>query len=129
MHEAQSLPVATTWPEIPGELVRHGVSRRAFGTDEVMLVLNEIAPEMEPAPHRHDDFDQIALILSGQAIYHVGDVAHEVGPGSVLLVPAGVEHWIVPNGDETIENLDVFAPARADLRHLLEWMPAVRRDG
>jgi quercetin dioxygenase-like cupin family protein len=117
-----SRPVVSNWDAIPGEAVRKGVSRRAFGTSEVMLVLNEIEPEMEPAPHVHDDFDQIALILSGDAVYHVGDVAHRVGPGSVLLIPAGLTHYIEPAGDETIENLDVFAPARADFRHLLEWM-------
>jgi hypothetical protein len=40
----------------------------------------------------------------------------------VLLIPAGIEHWIQPTGDTPVENLDVFAPARADYSHLLEWM-------
>lgn len=121
-----SRPVVSNWDDIPGEAVRKGVSRRAFGTADVMLVLNEIEPEMEPAPHVHEDFDQIALILSGEAVYHVGVEAHRVGPGSVLLIPAGVPHYIEPAGNETIENLDVFAPARADFGHLLQWMTEAR---
>lgn len=114
--------MATTWDAIPAEQVRRGVRRRGFGTPEVILVMNEIEPAMDPAPHAHEGFDQLALILSGQAVYHIGEVAHEVGPGSVMLIPAGVEHWIEPVGEDVVENLDVFAPARPDYGHLLAWM-------
>ena len=112
---------AYTWDEIPDEPVRPGIRRRAFGTDDVMLVLNHCEPGMEPRPHSHD-FDQIAMITKGRAIYHIGDEHNEVGPGSIMLIPAGVEHYIEPLGDETVENIDVFAPAREDYLHLLEWM-------
>ncbi|MDQ3893216.1 MAG: AraC family ligand binding domain-containing protein [Actinomycetota bacterium] len=115
-----------TWEEIPDEPVRPGVRRRAFGTADVMLVLNECEPGMDLRPHSHD-FDQIALITRGRAFYHIGDEANEVGPGSLMLIPAGVEHYIEPTGDETVENIDVFAPARADYLHLLEWMKSHSR--
>jgi quercetin dioxygenase-like cupin family protein len=114
-------PVATNWADIPDEVVRRGVRRRGFGTGDVILVRNEVDPAMDPAPHRHD-FDQIATITRGQAIYHIGDDAHRVGPGSLLFIPAGMTHWIEPIGDEIVENIDVFAPARADYEHLLDWM-------
>jgi hypothetical protein len=39
-----------------------------------------------------------------------------------MLISSGVEHYIEPIGDETVENIDVFAPARSDYLHLLEWM-------
>ncbi len=113
---------AAHWSEAPAEDVRPGVRRRAFGNDDVILVLNELQPGMRPGPHTHEAFDQIATIVSGRAIYHVGDDDHHVGPGSLLLIPAGIEHWIEPVGESPVENLDVFAPARADYRHLLTWM-------
>ena len=112
---------AVRWEEIPDEQVRPGVTRRAIGTSDVLLVMNECRPGMELSPHSHD-FDQLAAIISGEAIYHVGDDHNEVGPGSVMLIPAGVEHYIEPTGSEPVLNLDVFAPARADYLHLLEWM-------
>ena len=112
------------WESIPGEVVRRGVSRRGFGTSDVILVMNEIDPEIELAPHKHDDFDQIATIVEGTAVYHIGDVGHPVRPGSLLLIPAGVMHYIEPTGDGPVRNLDVFAPARTDYRHLLTWMDA-----
>ncbi len=112
---------AVRWEDIPSERVRPGVRRRGFGTKDVLLVLNECEPGMELRPHSHD-FDQIAMITRGRAVYHVGDEPSEVGPGSVLLIPAGTEHYIEPIGDEVVENVDVFAPARDDYLHLLEWM-------
>lgn len=110
---------AVRWDEIPDEEVRPGVRRRGFGTSDVMLVMNECRPGMEVRPHSHD-FDQIAMIVSGTAVYQVGDVRNEVGPGSIMHIPAGVEHYIEPTGDEPVMNLDVFAPAREDYMHLIE---------
>ena len=54
--------------------------------------------------------------------YTWDDAPNEVGPGSLLLIPAGVEHYIEAVRDETVINVDVFAPARSDYLHLLEWM-------
>ena len=112
---------AVRWEDIPDEEVRPGVRRRGIGTSDVLLVMNECRPGMDLRPHSHD-FDQLALIISGTAIYPVGDAHTEVGPGSVMLVPAGVEHYIEPTGSEPVMNLDVFAPAREDYLHLLDWM-------
>ncbi len=111
----------TEWREIPSEQVRRGVSRRGFGTDDCLLVMNYCAPGMELRPHSHD-FDQIALFTQGHAAYTVGEREHEVGPESVLLIPAGETHFCRPTGDEVVHNIDVFVPARADYRHLLTWM-------
>jgi quercetin dioxygenase-like cupin family protein len=114
---------AWNWEEIPDEPVRPGVRRRGFGTSDVILVQNLCEPGMDVRPHSHT-FDQIAMITRGRAIYHIGDEPNEVGPGSVMLIPAGVEHYIEPLGDELVENVDVFAPARPDYLHLIRWMDA-----
>lgn len=114
--------LATKWEDIPDEFVRDGVRRRAFGNDGALLVMNELTPGMKTFPHVHEDFDQIATIVSGTAIYYVNGVAHPVGPGSLILIPAGQPHYIEPTGTEKVFNLDVFGPARKDLIHLLDWM-------
>jgi quercetin dioxygenase-like cupin family protein len=123
MSDAQTTtwPPAVTWDDIPGETARGGVHRRGFGTDKVLLVMHDLAPDMDLSPHSHE-FDQIAVIVEGEAIYHVGDRDNRVGPGSVLLIPAGVEHHIEPTGGTPVKNLDVFAPCREDYKHLIEWM-------
>ena len=112
---------AVRWDDIPDEFVRPGVRRRGFGTERCLLVLNECTPGMDLRPHVHD-FDQIALVLSGTANYYVGEEPNEMGPGSVLLLPAGQEHYIEPTGDQPVQNIDVFTPCREDLAHLLGWM-------
>jgi quercetin dioxygenase-like cupin family protein len=112
---------AVTWEDIPQEPVRNGVRRRGFGTKDCLLVMNECDPGMDLRPHHHD-FDQIAMVTKGRAIYHVGDVENLMEPGSMVVIPAGTEHYIEPLGDETVHNLDLFAPCREDLAHLLDWM-------
>ena len=112
---------AVNWSDIPDEEARPGVRRRGFGTDECLLVYNECQPGMKLRPHEHD-FDQIAMITRGHAIFHVGGSDERVGPGSVMLIPAGVEHYIEPVGDEAVHNIDVFVPLREDYRHLVDWM-------
>jgi quercetin dioxygenase-like cupin family protein len=113
--------VASNWTEIPDEEARPGIRRKGFGNDQCLLVYNECQPGMALRPHSHD-FDQIAMITQGEAIFHVGDEEHRVGPGGILLIPAGAEHYIEPVGEETVHNIDVFAPMREDYRHLLAWM-------
>jgi quercetin dioxygenase-like cupin family protein len=112
---------AVRWDDIPDEFVREGVRRRGFGTSNCLLVMNECTPGMDLRPHVHD-FDQIAMILSGTANYYVDGEPSEMGPGSVLLIPAGKEHYIEPTGEEVVRNIDVFTPCRDDLKHLLQWM-------
>jgi len=119
--ETTTWPPAVTWDDIPGETARGGVHRRGFGTDKVLLVMHDLAPDMQLSPHSHE-FDQIAVIVEGEAIYHVGERRNRVGPGSVLLIPAGVEHYIEPTSSTPVKNLDVFAPCREDYKHLIEWM-------
>ena len=114
--------IATKWDDIPDEFVREGVRRKGFGNDGALLVMNELTPGMKLFPHVHEDFDQIATIVSGTAIYHVNGVGYPVGPGSLILIPAGQPHFIEPTGTEKVLNLDVFGPARKDLIHLLDWM-------
>jgi mannose-6-phosphate isomerase-like protein (cupin superfamily) len=62
------------------------------------------------------------MISRGGAISRIGDEHNQVGPGSIMLIPAGVEHSIEPPGFEVVENIDVFAPARDDYLRLLRWM-------
>lgn len=104
------------WDDLPLEDVRPGVKRCGYTTDEVQLVMNHVEPGMALRPHSHADFDQLVYIVSGRANYYIDDVAHEMGPGSLLLVPAGAPHYIEPI--EPTLNLDIFAPPREDYAHL-----------
>lgn len=111
------------WDTLEREVVRAGVERAGFRGDDVLLVMNWLEPGMDLNPHSHT-FEQVVFIVSGRVIFHVGDDAMEAGPGSVIRIPPGVEHYAEPVGGEPALNLDVFAPIREDYRHLVAYQQA-----
>jgi quercetin dioxygenase-like cupin family protein len=114
------------WDEIPEEEVRRGVRRRGYATDEVMLMWNVVEEGMELKPHSHEDFDQLVCIFEGRCRYYVDGEPHEMGPGSMMLVPARAEHYIEPI-ESPCANLDIFVPPRADYAPSLAWISALAR--
>jgi len=113
-----------TWDDIPEEEVRRGVRRRGYSTDEVMLMWNVVEEGMELKPHSHEDFDQLVCIFEGRCNYYVDGEPHEMGPGSMMLVPAGAEHYIEPL-EPSCANLDIFVPPRADYEPALAWISSL----
>ena len=108
------------WKDIVEESPRPGVRRRGFRSSNVIVVRNELDPGMELLPHTHD-FEQLAMIVSGRVRYTVCDEVHEIGPGSVFLIPKGVKHFAEPIGNETVVNIDIFSPVRKDYLHLVKY--------
>lgn len=111
------------WDTLEKEVVRKGVERAGFRGDDVLMVMNWLEPGMDTNPHSHP-FEQLAYIVQGRVIFHVGEEAFEAGPGSVIRIPPGVTHYAEPVGDEPALNLDVFAPIREDYRHLVDYQQA-----
>ncbi len=108
------------WNDLPRQFVRKGIERCGFRGEDVMLVMNFAQPEIQINPHQHA-FEQLALCIHGRLKYHVGDEVFEMTPGSMLRIPPNTMHYAEPVGDEVVLNLDIFAPMRADYRHLVEY--------
>ncbi len=65
------------------------------------------AGDVDPqSPHRQDE---AYVVMRGRARLRVGDTVTGVGPGSVVFVPAGVEHRFV-DIDEDLHVVVIFAP-------------------
>jgi quercetin dioxygenase-like cupin family protein len=107
--------------ELEQENARPGLHRSAYATDDVMLVMNVLEKGMQLRPHVHEDFDQLAMIVRGEADYYIEDTPHRMTAGSLLLVPAGKYHHIQPVSDE-VHNLDLFFPPRSDYAHMLAYL-------
>lgn len=118
-------PTCVQWEDLEQEAVRAGVTRSAFGNEDILIVRNVLEPGMDLNPHVHD-FDQIALIVSGHATMTLDGEVYDMPAGSVILIPAGVTHHAAPVGEEPAVNIDIFAPPRADLAHLTAWMASGR---
>ena len=71
------------WNDLPREIVRQGVTRCGFAGDHVLMVMNWLEPGMKVNPHRHP-FEQIVYIVSGTALFHIGDDVVTAGPGDVI---------------------------------------------
>jgi len=66
--------------------------------DAVSIARARVAPGVTTALHRVDVAERY-VILEGRGVAHVGDLAPtEVGPGDVVLIPAGVPQRIANVG-------------------------------
>lgn len=113
--------VAVNWDDIPEENVRPGVRRRVYSTDQVMIAWHSLDVGMSLNPHTHRDFDQLVYISDGVCDYYVSGKANRLRAGSLLLVPAGAEHYVEPIEGPCI-NIDIFVPPRADFAAALGWL-------
>lgn len=124
MHESTdsavvSAPRLMNWNDLPREVLRRGIERAGFGGENMLCQLAWVSPGAQTRPHRHD-FEQLVIVIEGECLFHVDDVAHRCGPGSLLRVPPNAEHFIEVLGDKPVFEIDVFAPVRADYAHLLD---------
>jgi len=101
------------WEKVPWERVREGVERKAFSGEGATVSLNRLQPGHEPRPHHHPN-EQIVYILAGQIDFHIGETVTRLKAGGLLVIPPNVPHWGVVVGNETVLNLDVFTPKRAE---------------
>ncbi len=63
-------------------------------------------------PHSHD-YEQIAMILQGEADFYVDGVKYRMTAGSYLVVPPHAEHYIhVHDSAVPVINFDTFTPRR-----------------
>ncbi len=108
------------WNTLPREVVRKGIERVGYRTEQAMVVMNFAQPGMDLRPHSHD-FEQVAICVQGRMNYHVGDEVFEMVPGSMLRIPPHTIHYAEPLGEEVVFNLDLFAPIRADYQHLVAY--------
>lgn len=110
-----------SFDDIPDEVARRGITRRAYASEEVMIVWNTVEQGLEVRPHSHDDFDQLVFILEGEADYYVAGEPHAMKPRDLMLVPRGAEHYIEVTSGPCI-NIDIFVPPRVDYAHLTKWV-------
>jgi uncharacterized cupin superfamily protein len=77
--------------------------------------------------HRHI-IDEVLFYLSGEVEVRLGDETYAVGPGDIVIVPAGVAHSQRNAGDSAAEIRAVFPSARIDIEYL-ERNPAPGTEG
>jgi quercetin dioxygenase-like cupin family protein len=72
--------------------------------------LNCFLPGQEHQAHTHADQDKMYVVLSGEGEASVGEESSAVGPGDILLAPAGVVHGLRNAGAGPLTVLVIFSP-------------------
>jgi len=110
--------------ELPREQIRENLSRVAVRSDGAIVTFNWFEPGfVSKGPHSHP-FDQLSFVFGGELEFTVAGVSYLVPSGSVLRIPAGLEHSAQPRGEDQVLNVDVFAPVRADYEYLTAYQDA-----
>ena len=85
--------------------------RRVLWTGEhTQLVIMTIPPDGEIGVETHDENVQILSFVSGLGKAVVGGTTKKVGPGDVVVVPAGVEHNFLNDGPNPLVLYTVYGP-------------------
>ncbi len=85
--------------------------RRVLWTGEhSQLVIMTIPPGGEIGEEVHEDNDQILSFVSGLGKAVVAGETRSVGPGDVVVVPAGVEHNFLNDGPNPLVLYTVYGP-------------------
>ena len=101
--------------EIPKETIGSGRSRYLSHTDNLMMVVIDFedGPTGEPDPPHSHPHEQVSYVVAGRVIVYIGEERHELGPGDMFTVPAGVPHSIRLLTDK-VRLVDTFTPLRED---------------
>jgi quercetin dioxygenase-like cupin family protein len=98
-----------------------GIEFRPVSTETVMTNFVTFEPNAPAAMHHHSE-QQIAIVLSGELTFTVGEDTRVMHGGDCVVIPPHVPHGGVA-GPEGCTALDVFTPPRAGI---LEAMSAQR---
>ena len=85
-----------------------------------------IAPHTDgPPQHRHARHDEGFYVVSGTAVFTVGEDQHRATAGTLVMVPPGAPHTFANPGDEPLVMVNTFTPDLyvqyfRDLRTMME---------
>ena len=113
---------AVAFSQLPGRVSGDPLAGLDAGGCSVRVVRIGPGPR---TPHRHPYSVEVMHVATGTGVHWQGDTQTPVGPGDVVLVPAGVPHATVATGDGRLE-LVCFFP-HPDLAANTEELPAPLR--
>lgn len=87
---------------------RHLLEGREFGLEHLTLTLGESPPGQYTRLHRHDA-EELIIVHAGKGSYTVGETTVEAGPGDVIVIPSGMPHRWVNNGDTPLVHTGIFS--------------------
>lgn len=93
-----------------GGQVSYLLLNRDFGSQNLAITWVDCEPGSRQLDHRHEDQEQVYVIVRGTGLMRVGDEEAEVGAGTMVLVPPGHDHSILNTGTETLTYVSATSP-------------------
>ena len=106
----------------PGEGSRSvSLEGAEVGGVDLSIIFVDLDPGRGPRLHRHE-YPEVFVVQEGRARYTAGEEQRDVGPGDVVVVPAGVPHRFESTGEVPLRQLSLhLAPEM-----LTEWLEGER---
>jgi mannose-6-phosphate isomerase-like protein (cupin superfamily) len=79
-------------------------------TGHAQLVLMTLQPGEDIGAEVHEHNDQILTFVEGRVRAEVAGQTEEVGPGDVVVVPAGTQHNFTNVGDDAVRLCTLYSP-------------------
>jgi mannose-6-phosphate isomerase-like protein (cupin superfamily) len=92
--------------------VRTRILEDGSSTSHRLGISESVLPPHTPGPpqHRHARHDEAFYIVSGTAVFTVGDTNYEAPAGTLVMVPPGAPHSFANPGDEPVVMISTFTP-------------------
>lgn|SRR5690554_5178962 len=84
--------------------------RVLYTASRLQLVLMTLQPGDEIGLETHPDIDQFIRVEAGAGKAVLNGQEHSLEDGSVVVIPAGVEHNVVNTGDEPLRLYTLYSP-------------------
>lgn len=91
-----------------------GVTIHTAWLNQLMTSYVEFEPHAVVEEHSHPH-EQMGILLSGRAVFTIGDETRTLGPGDMYRMPSHVKHKVVAL-EEPVRAFDVFSPPRDDYK-------------
>lgn len=78
------------------------------GSKQFAVGSEKLSPGRSIHVHKHNNFEEILIIIAGKGRVLLGDEYIAIGPGSLIFIPEKVWHAVENTGTETIDLLWIF---------------------
>lgn len=98
------------WRDFEGAQPEKFYKTTLWQGEHVMVGLNCLESGQTQPVHAHSGADKFYFVLSGMGNFTIGDEQKQVGPGMLIVAPAGVPHGVSNPGHERLSLLIAIAP-------------------
>ncbi len=89
-----------------------GVARRTMNSGDHTTLVEVFIDKGAVVPAHSHPHEQIGYVVSGRALFEVGEDSKELAAGDSYLIPGGVIHKVT--GIEPCVCIDIFSPVREE---------------